>query len=317
MSTPPDDLPPLPSAAGAKAPGREAEEQASRRARKIDRLRREAEAMQGTHSAVEAALDAEMRRQRAWSAGAEGERMVASALETLGRYGWTALHDVHWPGRPLANVDHIAIGPGGVVIIDAKNWSGDVRWDGTSLRQNGYRRDREVAAVAGCTAAVTALLAPAHRTATTPVICLAGQDQPPVRSQEGVTVVGLLQLADHLVSLPHRLSPYEVADLGRNLFATLGGPTSPSVMTTGTFAKGRRPKARRRPARAEAHPEPFTMRQPAARRQSRPPRSRPPNRRRRRSDALVGGLLKLGAVAVAGWLFLQWVQSGALTSVGS
>ena len=71
--------------------------------------------------------------QLAWQSGAEGERQTAQSLAALRQHGWLVLHDLHWPGRPFANIDHIAVGPGGVVVIDSKNWSG--RIDGRVSRR--------------------------------------------------------------------------------------------------------------------------------------------------------------------------------------
>lgn len=56
----------------------------------------------------------------AWGVGAEGERTVAARLE--GVPGITVLHDRHIP-RSRANIDHIAVGPSGVFVIDAKKVS--------------------------------------------------------------------------------------------------------------------------------------------------------------------------------------------------
>jgi hypothetical protein len=53
--------------------------------------------------------------------GAEGERIVAAAVAPLEREGWRMLHDRHRPGG--GQIDHIAIGPPGVAIIDAKRWT--------------------------------------------------------------------------------------------------------------------------------------------------------------------------------------------------
>ena len=67
------------------------------------------------------------RRQAGWEAGAEGERRTAAVLAELATEGWQVLHDVHWPGRPFENIDHIVVGPAGVLVIDSKNWSGSSR----------------------------------------------------------------------------------------------------------------------------------------------------------------------------------------------
>ncbi|WP_425484433.1 nuclease-related domain-containing protein [Cellulomonas humilata] len=151
-------------------------------------------------------------------------------MESVGRYGWTSLHDLHWPGRPQANLDHVALGPGGVILVDAKNWSGNVVVSDGRLRQNGYDRTSQVESVARATADLVAELAPQHRSAVRGVVCLAGQDVEPTELPWGVVVVGRAQLPAYLVSLAPRLSPYDVADAGRFLLSHLGGPVSPGVV---------------------------------------------------------------------------------------
>ncbi|WP_395156660.1 nuclease-related domain-containing protein [Ilumatobacter sp.] len=60
---------------------------------------------------------------KAWKVGAEGERRVAEVLE--GARGIEVLHDRLVPGS-RANIDHLAIGPSGVFVIDAKKYTGQV-----------------------------------------------------------------------------------------------------------------------------------------------------------------------------------------------
>ena len=91
--------------------------------------------------------------------GAEGEAATAEVLATLPP-GWTSLHDVRWPGRRLANVDHVLIGPGGVFVIDSKNWTGRITVEGGHLRQNGYSREKAVAGAADAALAVAELISP-------------------------------------------------------------------------------------------------------------------------------------------------------------
>lgn len=56
------------------------------------------------------------------------------------------LHDRRMPGRVRENVDHIAVGPGGVTVIDAKNYRGRVRVE----RVGGlFSERRSVLTVAG------------------------------------------------------------------------------------------------------------------------------------------------------------------------
>ncbi|MFD0405545.1 nuclease-related domain-containing protein [Kitasatospora sp. NPDC127116] len=56
-----------------------------------------------------------------WDLGAVGEEETARILSVLERRGWTILHDRSIPSS-TANLDHIAVGPRGqVVVIDSKN----------------------------------------------------------------------------------------------------------------------------------------------------------------------------------------------------
>ncbi|HEY5185218.1 MAG TPA: nuclease-related domain-containing protein, partial [Actinomycetes bacterium] len=54
-----------------------------------------------------------------WHVGAEGERWTAKELAKLD--GWTVRHDLK---AKYGNVDHLVWGPGGVYLIDSKNWTG-------------------------------------------------------------------------------------------------------------------------------------------------------------------------------------------------
>jgi hypothetical protein len=62
----------------------------------------------------------------AWRVGAEGEERTARQLDRLERDGYRILHDGRMPGRQ-SNIDHIVIGPTGVLTIETKNYGGKVR----------------------------------------------------------------------------------------------------------------------------------------------------------------------------------------------
>lgn len=55
----------------------------------------------------------------AWRKGAAGERRTARMLRPLVQDGYVVLHDRALP-RSQANLDHLVIGPSGVVVIDTK-----------------------------------------------------------------------------------------------------------------------------------------------------------------------------------------------------
>jgi hypothetical protein len=61
-----------------------------------------------------------------WHVGAEGERRTEKCLERLRRQGWYVAHDL--PNGD-GNIDHVAIGPGGVFLLDTKVWGGVVTID--------------------------------------------------------------------------------------------------------------------------------------------------------------------------------------------
>ena len=62
-----------------------------------------------------------------WRRGAEGEEHTARRLNALlhGR-GVVLVHDRRMPGS-RANIDHLAVGPGGVTVIDTKRIRGKVK----------------------------------------------------------------------------------------------------------------------------------------------------------------------------------------------
>jgi Nuclease-related domain len=65
--------------------------------------------------------------ERAWAKGAAGERTNARNLERrLSDKPVRLLHDRHLAGR-RSNIDHIAIGRSGVMVVDSKNLAGKVK----------------------------------------------------------------------------------------------------------------------------------------------------------------------------------------------
>lgn len=102
---------------------------------------------------------------KAWAVGAVGERKLGEALDSWP--GIRVLHDRRIP-RSSANIDHLAITPQGVAIVDAKRYTGliEVRDTGGWFRSEphlyvgGRKRDAAVEGMAKQIAAVTAALEP-------------------------------------------------------------------------------------------------------------------------------------------------------------
>jgi hypothetical protein len=77
--------------------------------------------------------------------GALGEQRTASALAPLLKQGWVVVHDLP---RTKSNLDHVLVGPGGVFVLDTKNYRGFARVIGDTLtvtyedgRGSGYQGD--------------------------------------------------------------------------------------------------------------------------------------------------------------------------------
>ncbi|QNN52318.1 nuclease-related domain-containing protein [Nocardioides mesophilus] len=169
------------------------------------------------------------KRAELFEQGADGEVATAAILATLPP-GWISLHDVRWPGRRLANVDHVLIGPGGVFVIDSKNWTGRISLDGGHLRQNGYSREKAVAGAADAALAVSELISP-YAAWVHPVLCFVGQDHLSGWCRE-VMVCSTANLVGMLTSRPVVFTPEHVSylhgQLDIGLRRTAARPAGPS-----------------------------------------------------------------------------------------
>ncbi len=91
---------------------------------------------------------------RAWAVGAAGERAVGRVLDALAADGVHVLHDRRWRPSVRANLDHLAVSPWAVWVIDTK-----VRRGLVTRRVHRWLRREERLLVAGrnCTALVAAM----------------------------------------------------------------------------------------------------------------------------------------------------------------
>ena len=104
------------------------------------------------------------------------ETEVAARLDAMAPWGWTLLRDRRWPGTSRANIDMIAVGPGGVLVIDVKCWAEPDIVDGRLYRGQADASDEldKLAHVAGLVTDATAEigLAPLE---VVPVMVFVGQ----------------------------------------------------------------------------------------------------------------------------------------------
>ena len=178
-----------------------------------------------------------------WEKGAEGEVAVARALEALPE-GWVALHDLAWPGRERANIDHVVIGPGGVFVVDAKNWSGRIEVRDDVLLQAGRRREPAVVSAAEAAIAMQGVVPPS--VPCMGVLCFVG-DEPLVGWVRDVMVCSTSNLTTMLASRPEALSPEDVRRCADALRPRVGRPArSPRPAGSKTVVRGRRTTKGRR-----------------------------------------------------------------------
>lgn len=141
-----------------------------------------------------------------WEQGAEGEVAVARALEALPE-GWIVLHDLPWPGRQRANLDHVVVGPAGVFVVDAKNWTGRIEVRDQVPTQNGRRREQAVSSATDAAMALQPIVGPAPCAG---VLCFV-RDEPLTASSWNVTICSTGTLVETLTSRPAVLGPEDVA----------------------------------------------------------------------------------------------------------
>jgi hypothetical protein len=159
----------------------------------------------------------------AWRRGAAGERRTARLLAPLERRGWAVLHDLAIPGTQ-ANIDHLVIGPGGVVVIDTKQYrrrlwldADGLLWHGRQLLVSILRKVRWEADQADEVLGIADVQIPA-------IMAVHGASIPWGRIHaDGVSVISARQLTGLLQSLPPILGPERVAwlaDRARLRFCT-------------------------------------------------------------------------------------------------
>lgn len=172
---------------------------------------------------------------RAWKAGAAGEERAGKRLtELLAGTDVRLLHDRRMPGRGAANIDHIAIGPGGITVIDTKNHRGKVRTERigglfcdrrTVLLIDGRDRSHLIDGVEKQIAAVRTVV---DRLSDHPLdirgaLCFASPDGLPLLKSLSVrdVLVDGTRATAKLADRPGSLGSHEIAVLHQRLAAAL------------------------------------------------------------------------------------------------
>lgn len=122
------------------------------------RLRRLQEAGCSAEELTEA-IEHPPAHETAWLVGADGEARVGQVLQEWAQAtGFALLIDATPPGRS-ANLDFITVGAGGAVVVDAKAWTGKLRFARDSVWIGRYGKRKDLAAVVGQAQQVADVLA--------------------------------------------------------------------------------------------------------------------------------------------------------------
>lgn len=143
-----------------------------------------------------------------WDRGATGEEQVGQILERLRDHGWHVLHDVDM-GR--GNVDHLLVGPAGVLTVETKSHGGRIYAPGIDERmlKQAYAQAKTVSE--RCEVSAQPLL----------VFSRAYLYPKPVSRQRGVVVLPARLLPGHLERRATVYSPEQARDVYARLSAAL------------------------------------------------------------------------------------------------
>jgi hypothetical protein len=134
-------------------------------------------------------------------------------LDPLARHGWAVLHDLAVPGS-RANLDHLVIGPGGVFVIDSKQYRGRLQLDPTGRLRHGRHPLAHTLRAVDFEADQAARVLPDPGVAVVPIVAVHGTQVPWGKVvTDGVPVVAARRLPGMLRALPLVLGPERVAAL--------------------------------------------------------------------------------------------------------
>ena len=149
----------------------------------------------------------------AWQRGAAGERRTARLLAPLERHGWAVLHDLAVPGS-RANIDHLVIGPGGVFMIDSKQYRGRLQLDPTGRLWHGRYPLGPALRAVSFEADQAAQVLPDPGVVVRPIMAIHGAQVPWGKVlMDGAPIVPAKRLPSMLLALPTVLGPERVAEL--------------------------------------------------------------------------------------------------------
>jgi hypothetical protein len=177
-----------------------------------------------------------------WELGVWGEQATAKALRKLPKTDWHVVHDR--AGRH-GNIDHVLVGPPGVVLLDSKWLVGTTTLEDGRLRlrrledpEDGYHVDRLVPQLRGAAVFLRDRISEAGARPgwIEAAAVMWGRLEPSPLQHDNITLVQGDDLVAWLTALPPRLKPPQIQVLAaavRGLDAASGSAAPSPVVSTG------------------------------------------------------------------------------------
>ena len=163
------------------------------------------------------------------------EAATAHVLTELRGRGWTVIHDVAWPGRELANVTHVVVGPAGVFVIESLSWSGRITTVGGVLLRNGRQQPKTTRGAHAAAVSIGHLLPSVSQQHVVPVLCFLDGDVPDV-VVDGVLVCSIVTVVHRLTLGQTVFGDDEVEAVAAELRRSLPAGSDPRPAPLATFA---------------------------------------------------------------------------------
>jgi hypothetical protein len=171
-----------------------------------------------------------------WRRGAEGERATAKALEPLHGDGWHVRHDL---AARFGNIDHLAVGPGGVFLLDSKNLAGVARVTAQGVLSVEFARSPSDNYILPGLARGLDYRSREVRDRlrdelgwivdVRPLVAINGHFSQRVVRVGRLTYAGVEALAEVLASEPRRIAPTDLAAVVRAVEALESAPDLPGI----------------------------------------------------------------------------------------
>jgi AAA domain/UvrD-like helicase C-terminal domain/Nuclease-related domain len=160
---------------------------------------------------------------------APGERLAAEALITLTAAGWRLLVAAGWPVPRALGPDMMLVGPGGVFVVDVKNWREEPTLAGGRLAAGVQDRHAEIGRLLTHTRAVEEALGALGLSPVAIHPAMVFTDRRYDQRLGEVLLLGTRDTGPVLLALPRRLTAAQIKAMATHLAEVFPGYDTPSL----------------------------------------------------------------------------------------